>query len=152
VLAEASAVGEQHGAIARTYPGRARQSASVCANIGRRSLVEKEGAMPQYVILADHTPDICPSANARSRARALEGTGELLPKLAAEAGITFQVGPLHLDPGHRTVSVVDAPSIEAVTKLVYDTGLSQWNTVEVCPTTPIAELMADVDRFPIVFE
>ena len=34
------------------------------------------------------------------------------------------------------MSVVDAPSIEAVTQLVYATGLSQWNTVEVCPVLP----------------
>jgi hypothetical protein len=82
----------------------------------------------------------------------MEGMGELMPRLAQEGGVTFEVGPLHLDPGHRTVAVVDAPSIEAVTKLVFDSGLSQWNTVEVCPTTPVAELMADIDRFPIVYE
>ena len=108
--------------------------------------------MPQYVILADHTADICPSANAKSRARALEGMGQLLPKLSAERGVTFQVGPLHLDPGHRTISVVEAPSIEVVTQLVFDTGMSQWNTVEVCPVRPVQELMANVDDFPIVFD
>jgi hypothetical protein len=108
--------------------------------------------MPQYVILADHSADICPSSNARSRARAQEGMGQLLPKLAQEAGVTFQTGPLHLDPGHRSISVVDAPNIETVTKLVFDVGLSQWNTVEVAPVTPVAELMADLERFPIVFD
>jgi hypothetical protein len=108
--------------------------------------------MPQYVILADHTPDICPSSNARTRARAIEGLGQNLPKLSEAAGVMFLTGPLHLDPGHRTVSVVEAPNIEAVTQLVYDSGLSQWNTVEVCPTRPVAELMARVDDFPIVFE
>jgi hypothetical protein len=108
--------------------------------------------MPQYVILADHSPDICPSSNARSRARAQEGMGQLMPKLAQEGGITFQTGPLHLDPGHRTIAVVDAPNIEAVTKLVFDSGMAQWNTVEVSPVTPVAELMEDVERFPIVYE
>ncbi len=108
--------------------------------------------MPQYVILADHSADICPSSNARSRARAIEGLGQGLPTLSADAGVTFLTGPLHLDPGHRTVSVVDAPNIEAVTQLVYATGLSQWNTVEVCPTTPVADMMANLDAFPIVFE
>jgi hypothetical protein len=38
-----------------------------------------------------------------------------------------------------------------VADLVYDFGLSQWNTVEVCPTRPVADLMGDLDRFPIVF-
>jgi len=108
--------------------------------------------MPQYVILADHSADICPSSNARSRVRAVEGLGQSLPKLAEEAGVIFLTGPLHLDPGHRTVAVVEAPSVEVVAQLVYDTGLSQWNTVEVCPTTPVAELMSDLSRFPVVFE
>jgi hypothetical protein len=29
--------------------------------------------------------------------------------------------------------------------------MSQWNTVEVCPTTPVADMMANLDSFPIVF-
>jgi hypothetical protein len=47
---------------------------------------------------------------------------------------------------------VEAPSVEAVTELVYESGLSQWNTVEVCPTTPVPEMMARLSDFPIVFE
>lgn len=82
----------------------------------------------------------------------MQGMGELLPKLAQEAGVRIEVGPLHLDPGHRTVAVIQAPNIEAVTKLVFDTGLSQWNTVEVSPVTPTAELMANMDDYPIIFE
>jgi hypothetical protein len=50
------------------------------------------------------------------------------------------------------VSVVDAPNIEAVTELVYATGLSQRNTVEVCPATSVADMMVNLDAFPIVFE
>ena len=64
--------------------------------------------MPQYVLFADHSPDICPSSNAKTRARALEGTGEQLPKLAQEAGVRFDVGPLHVDPSHRTFAVLEA--------------------------------------------
>ncbi len=107
--------------------------------------------MPQYAILADHPPDICPSSNSRSRARAIQGLGQDLPKLADDAGITFISGPLHLDPGHRSVSVVDAPSIEVVVELVYASGLSQWNTVEVVPLVPVADMMENLDAFPIVF-
>ena len=50
------------------------------------------------------------------------------------------------------MSVVDAPTIEAATQLVYATGLSQWNTVEVCPTSPVADMMANLENFPIVFQ
>lgn len=48
--------------------------------------------------------------------------------------------------------VILAEHTEAVADLVYDSGLSQWNTVEVCPTRPVADLMSDLDRFPVVFE
>ena len=54
--------------------------------------------MPNYVILAEHAPDICPSSNSRSRARAIQGLGQDLHKLSAEAGVTFLSGPHHLDP------------------------------------------------------
>ena len=58
---------------------------------------------------------------------------------------------LHVDPSHRTFAVVEAPSIEVLCKLVEDSGLSQWNTVEVAPVTPIAEMMARIDDSPIIF-
>lgn len=44
------------------------------------------------------------------------------------------------------------PQYVILADLVYDSGLSQWNTVEVCPTRPVADLMSDLDRFPVVFE
>src|ERR1700734_2221710 len=107
--------------------------------------------MPQYAILADPPPDICPTSNSRSRARAVQGLGQDLPRLSADAGITFVIGPLHLDPRHRTLSIVDASSIGAGTQLVPATGLSQWNTVEVVPVVPGADMMDNLDAFPIVF-
>ena len=82
----------------------------------------------------------------------MEGMGQLMPGLMEELDIEMVVPPVHLDPGHRSVSVVNAPTIEAVTQLVYQTGFSQWNTVEVCPTTPVQELMEKVEEFPIVYE
>ena len=108
--------------------------------------------MPQYCVLADHSPDICPSSNGRTRARAMEALApEAMGKVAESVGLTFVVEPLHLDPGHRTIAVVDAPSVEAVTQFIYETGLSQWNTVEVCPVTPVGEMMARVNDFPVVY-
>lgn len=109
--------------------------------------------MPRYAILADHSPDICPGSNARSRARAMEGVGpDNLKKVADSVGLEFVVEPLHLDPGHRVIAVAEAPTIEAVTEFVYQTGLSQWNTVEVVPVTPIGEMMGRLFEFPTIFE
>jgi len=109
--------------------------------------------MPSYVIIADHSPDICPSANARTRARAKEGLGpEALPKALADHGVSFVLEPMHLDPGHTTLAIVTAANIESVVRFANDTGLVQWNTVNVYPTTPIGELMANVDDTPAIFD
>jgi hypothetical protein len=120
---------------------------------GEPGLPVKEPVMPQYVILADHTPDICPGSNARTRARAMEGTSpENIEKVCADLGMSFVVPPLHLDPTHRVMAIVEAPSIETVTEFVMATGLFQWNTVESYPVTPIAEMMAKVTEFAPVFD
>jgi hypothetical protein len=96
-------------------------------------------------------PEICASSNSRSRATRRSGTGPGSPPLSADADVSFVIGPLHLDPGHRTQSEVDASSIETVTELVHATGLSQWNTIEVVPVAPVADLMGNLDAVPIVF-
>jgi hypothetical protein len=109
--------------------------------------------MPKYVLIADHNPDICPSGNARTRARAKEGLGpEALPKAMADHDLQFVLEPMHLDPGHTTLAIVEAPNVEAVVRFANDTGLVQWNTVNVYPTTPIGELMANVDDSPVLFD
>jgi hypothetical protein len=108
--------------------------------------------MPQYVVLADHTPDLCPTSNAKTRARAMEGLNPDAQQKALKAsGVTLVFGPMHLDPSHRTVVACEAPSVEAVVQFVYESGLFQWNTVEVSPITPIEEMMGNLQDWPIVY-
>ena len=108
--------------------------------------------MPQYALFADHSPDLCPSSNAKVRARMMEGLNpDNVEKVAQSVGMKILLGPLHLDPSHRTLAIIEAPTIEAVNKWVIETGLFQWNTVEVSAVTPIEEMMAIVMSQPIVF-
>ena len=108
--------------------------------------------MPQYVLFADHTPDLCPSSNAKVRARALDGLSpDNVEKVAEALGMKFVLSPLHLDPSHRTLAVIEAPAIEAVNKWVIETGMFQWNTVEVSAVTTIDEMMPIVMSQPVVF-
>ena len=109
--------------------------------------------MPRYVLLADHNPEICPGSNAKSRARALEGLNpDNADKVARSLGLETVFGPVHLDPSHRTLCVFEGESIEAVNKWVIETGLFQWNTVEVSALTPIEEMMPITLSLPIVFD
>ena len=108
--------------------------------------------MPHYALLADHSPDLCPSSNAKVRARSLEGLNpENADRVAESLGMKTLFGPLHLDPSHRTLAIFEAPTIEAVNKWVIETGLFQWNTVEVSAVTSIEEMMPIVMSQPIVF-
>ena len=103
--------------------------------------------MPQYVVLMDHTPQTCPGASKRVREFASETLGSRVPELSAQLGVELRQA-LHLDPGHQTLLVVEAPSVEAVRDLVFEGGLSQWNDVRVYPTTPVAELMERSGGWP----
>jgi hypothetical protein len=107
--------------------------------------------MSRYVIIASHSPDLCPTANATVRAKVVAGMSELKPILADSGGVTFVLEPIHLDPSHRTIAVVDAPKIEAVTKFVADIGLTQWNEVEIWPARSTSELFANLDEVPPLF-
>ncbi len=107
--------------------------------------------MSQYVIIASHRPDLCPISNATVRARVTAGMSQLKSERAPSTGVTFTVDPVHLDPSHRTIAFVEAPNIEAVTKLVSTIGLSQWNEVEVWPATPTFELFSNLDDVPPLF-
>ena len=109
--------------------------------------------MPHYAVLADHSPDICPGSNAKTRDRAREGAGpENIQKVAGSLGLSFVLEPQHLDPTHRVIAVVDAPSIEAVNQFAFETGLVQWNTVETFALTPIGEMMPKLLDAPVVFD
>ena len=109
--------------------------------------------MPRYALISDHSPDLCPSANAKTRARMLEGLNpENAEKIARSLGLETLFGPFHLDPSHRTLALFEAPTIEAVNKWVVETGMFQWNTVEVTAVTPLEEMMPIVLGSPIVFD
>ena len=93
--------------------------------------------MSQYCVLADHTPDICPSSNGKTRARAMEALApDAMQKVAASVGLSFVVEPLHLDPSHRTVAVVEAPTVEAVAQFVYETASRSGTRSRCIPSRP----------------
>ncbi len=97
--------------------------------------------MPTYVVIGDHTPQTCPGASKRVRDFAQEALGHKMGELAQQLEVEVRT-MLHLDPGHKSIIVVDAPSIEAVTELSFESGFTQFNDVQVYPTTPIPELIA----------
>ena len=100
--------------------------------------------MSRYVVISNHPPNACPSANKvlRERGHQLEST---LTPLMQKHKIRPEI-MVHLDPGHKVLWVLDAPSAESVRDLIYEGGLAQWNDFEFYMTTKIEDLMAVTDK------
>ncbi|MDA4130555.1 MAG: hypothetical protein OK457_07270 [Thaumarchaeota archaeon] len=101
--------------------------------------------MPTYVVLSDHPPSNCPSSNKAAREFAMKTMGGM-DKVMEKYKIKQNVA-LHLDPGHKVLLVLEAPSVEAVRDMIYELGYSEWNDTVVYPTTPVAELLGKVSQF-----
>ncbi len=105
--------------------------------------------MPKYVVISNHPPNTCPSAHAavRKKGNALDSD---LPPLMKKYGIRPKV-MLHLDPGHKVLWVLDAPSAEAVRDFIYKAGLSQWNDFEFYMGSSLEWVTKVVNKLPPLF-
>lgn len=103
----------------------------------------------QFVIIADHSPDMCPTANSKIRELLRQGA-QAMPGVAAKLGVkvvTINV----LGPEHRMVAIVEADDIDAVRNFVMDSRMVQWNTTHVHPSWTVEETLAKVDTLPALF-
>ena len=93
----------------------------------------------QYVILGQHTPDLCPTSNAKIR----QQVQHMLTQLdAAQKKHNVHVLSGHvLGVSHKMVVLTEAPNVEAVRDFVMETGLVQWNSVEIYPSWGLDEAM-----------
>ena len=57
---------------------------------------------------------------------------------------------LHLDPGHKVLWVLEAPSAEAVRDFVYDAGLQRWNDFEFYMASSLEEITSWIQHSPTV--
>ncbi|HEX9869516.1 MAG TPA: hypothetical protein VGC99_13165 [Candidatus Tectomicrobia bacterium] len=91
----------------------------------------------QYVILGQHPPDLCPTSNAKTRER----VQQMMTQLDA-AQKKHQVSVLSghvLGASHRLVVLTEAPNVEAVRDFTMETGLVQWNSLEIYPAWSLDE-------------
>ncbi len=103
-----------------------------------------------YVMLAEHTADICPTANARTHEVMLKGAPEI-PNLAKRHGIKVLSGPW-VNREHLTVMVVESEKSEALDQFISESGLAQWNRVRILPSLDLmGEGMKDVQRSKPIF-
>jgi len=105
--------------------------------------------MPKYVVISNHPPDACPSANAVTRKLGEKLTTEL-PKLMQKHGVKAEV-LVHLDPGHKLLWVLEAPSSEAIRDMIYDGGLERYNDFEFYMASSLEWITEQISKQPTIF-
>jgi hypothetical protein len=109
----------------------------------------KRGYEMHYVVLGIHNPEICPTANAKTRDLLLQ-TAPQIPKIAEASGVKIVAGPF-ANREHTTVLIVEAKSGEDLDSFLVESRLPQWNTVRVIPSLPMDEAMKEVEAQAPVF-
>ena len=85
--------------------------------------------MALFVLIATHSSDQCPTANEKTRK--LFGTDPApMVALGKKLGVRPLIGPL-VSTEHRTFAVLEASKVESVRDFVMQSGLVQWNSVEI---------------------
>lgn len=102
-----------------------------------------------YVLLATHTPDLCPTSNATTR-QLLQDIGPTIPKIAEQTGVTIVSGPF-VNREHITVAIVEAQRVEDVDTFLMEARLPQWNSIRVLPSQSMLEGMRELEAAPALF-
>jgi len=103
----------------------------------------------QFVMVAEHPPNLCPSSNAKIRDMLKQGAKEL-PGLAQKLGVKIITLNVY-GPDHVVLAVMEATDIEAVRNFALQSQLMQWNTIEIHATWSLEEALAKVDTIPTIF-
>ena len=105
--------------------------------------------MATFAVIAEHPPELCPTANAQTRQMMKEGAGQI-PRLAEQLGVNIVTLRI-FGPEHIIVAVVEAEDIDSVRDFVFQSRLMQWNTVKVNATYSIEEAVGMLDDVETIF-
>jgi hypothetical protein len=96
--------------------------------------------MNNFVVIAEHPPQLCPHSNAAAR-KIMQRTPEIYAiarKLEIE--VIFAGIPV---PEHQTIMVLRAPSFESVRTMMVETNFVQINTITIRQTESVDEFFAE---------
>jgi len=103
----------------------------------------------QYLIAGQHPPDLCPSANATTRKLSQEGAGQI-PALADKLGVKLLATYVPMN-NHMVFAAVEADDYAAVREFAFQSGLGQWNTIEIYQVATLEEALTKVNELPTIY-
>jgi uncharacterized protein with GYD domain len=95
-----------------------------------------------FVVLAEHTAEVCPTSNAKTMDLMSEMAPQV-PGIAEKNGVTIVAGP-YVNREHVIVAIVEADTADAVDGFLVESRLAHWNKVRVLPSHSIEEAMQEV--------
>lgn len=95
-----------------------------------------------YVILGEHSPEVCPTSNATTRALLLDMAPQI-PKIAEQNGVSIVAGPF-VNREHVTVLIAETERPEDLDAFLVQSRLHQWNRLHIMPSQPMEQGMQDV--------
>jgi len=105
--------------------------------------------MTQFALIMTHPPDQCPTANETIRKIFLNRAPEI-PRLAKKSGVEFLAGPI-ISTEHKSVSVVNAANVEAVREFLLESGMIQWNSIEIIPGVSMDEAREELEKLKPIY-
>ena len=102
-----------------------------------------------FVVLASHSPEICPTSNAKTKALLLE-LGPQIPGIAQKHGVNIVAGPF-VNREHTAVTIVETDRVDGLDDFIVDSRLSQWNQVRVLPSRSLQEGMTEIQEGASLF-
>jgi uncharacterized protein with GYD domain len=105
--------------------------------------------MPQYLIVAQHPPDLCPSSNETTRGMLRAGAEEI-PGLAEKLGVKIHATYVPMT-NHQIILAVEADEANSAREFAWQGRLGQWNTVEIIQVATFEEALTRVEELPTIF-
>ena len=95
-----------------------------------------------YVVLAEHSAEVCPTSNAKTKALLLE-IGPQIPKIAEKHNVTIVSGPW-VNREHVVATIFETDKAENLDAFIVESRLEQWNRMRILPSLPMEQGMKDV--------
>lgn len=109
----------------------------------------KGGIFVHFVVLASHSPDICPMSNAKTKGLLLEVAPQI-PSIAQKHGVNILAGP-YVNREHMAVTIVETDNVEGLDDFLVDSRLAQWNEVRILPSRSMQEGLTELQEGTSLF-
>jgi hypothetical protein len=102
-----------------------------------------------FVVLASHSPDICPTSNAKTKALLVELAPQI-PGIAQKHGVNIVAGPF-VNREHVAVVIVETDNVEGLDDFLVDSHLAQWNQVRILPSRSLQQGLTEIQEGTSLF-